>query len=340
MKLVKFLYIATILLLTACNSGSTGGGKLVPKDSDSISIIQETDIPIAELTPQQTDSLRFRLTHHYEENFNFCVKADSLQLVPKEGDMLTDTCTVYNGDLLVVASIKYVPENSTDTIWVKVAHDQMTMGWITEKELLESTTPNDPISKLLDAMTGSRSIWMSAIAGIGIICFLLRRASHKKLQILKFGEMDSFYPSLFLMLVAVMASLYATIQNFIPEFWQEFYYHPTLNPLPLPPVMSMLVITVWLVVIVFIAITEEVYRNFYFLPGITYLFEITGLAMIVYLFISWTTLCYIGYLFLPIFLALTLFVYFRFIRQPYICGNCEHRLRSKGLCPYCGAENK
>ncbi|MCM1313083.1 MAG: zinc ribbon domain-containing protein [Bacteroides sp.] len=341
---MKFAHLIHILLsaLTffACTSNKLHeNGQMSGHTEDSL-LVPKTDSVVTELTRQQIDSLYFRLVHHYDENFNFCVKADSLVLIPKEGDMITDTCIVYCGDFLVVADIKSTLNDSIDTIWVKVARDQMTMGWISETVLLEGAVPDDPISKLLDAMTGSRSIWMSAIVGIGIICFLIRRASHKKLQIIKFGEMDSFYPPLFLMLVAVTASLYATVQNFLPEFWQEFYFHPTLNPFELPNIMAALVISVWLMTVVFIAVIEEVYRHFHALSGITYLLEMTGVAMIVYLFISWTTLYLVGYIFLPLFLLLTLFVYFRFIRQPYICGNCEHRLHKKGTCPYCGAENK
>ena len=53
-------------------------------DSDSIRIL--------DLTPQQKDSLIFRLTHHYTDNFNFLVKADTLILLPREGDLIQDTC--------------------------------------------------------------------------------------------------------------------------------------------------------------------------------------------------------------------------------------------------------
>lgn len=339
MKSVNLIILLLTLIFVACTSDQPHEDKHVSEAADSLSV-SEADTTVTELTRQQIDSLRFRLTHHYDENFNFCVKADSLILIPKEGDMITDTCMVYRGDLLVVADIKPISSDSTDTIWVKVAHDQMTMGWIVESDLLKGAVPDDPISLLLDSMTGSRSIWMSAIVGIGIVCFLFRRASHKKLQIIRFGDMDSFYPPLFLMLVATTASLYATVQNFLPEFWQEYYFHPTLNPFELPAIMSALVISVWLTTITLIAVIEEVYRNFRPLSGITYLLEIIGVAMIVYLFISWTTLYLIGYLFLPIFLFFTLLIYFKFIRQPYICGNCEHTLHKKGTCPYCGAENK
>lgn len=302
----------------------TRGG--TSSDSDSIeTVVMVVDTTTAvnttlvSLSPQQVDSLFFRLTHHYSENFNFVVKADSLTLLPREGDLMMDTCRVYRHDIIAVAAIKTLPGDTIDSIWVKVASNQLTMGWIPERELLRGATPDDSISEMLYALTNSRAIWMSAIVALGFLTLLVGRKQrkgepfaqriktldYKRLNVdvlkqglkksLKFNELRSLYPSLFLILVGTMASLYATIQNFVPEFWQEFYFHPTLNPLVLPPMMAALVVIMWLVVITFIAVVDEVYNHLYILPGIAYLMELLGLAMLVYLLISWTTLFYVGY---------------------------------------------
>lgn len=302
----KLLYIIFVLLIASCVGGSvTEPIDPTPADSDSVvTIVNIVDTATAEdttlmsLTPQQVDSMVFRLTHHYSENFNFLVKADSLTLIPREGDVLDDTCHVYSGDVIAVAAIKTLPGDSIDSIWVKVASNQTTMGWIPERELLRSATPDDTISELLDALSSSRAIWMSTLVFIGVIALLIGKTkSGKRRQFLNLlQEMPSIYPPLFLMFVTLMASLYASVQNFVPEFWQEYYFHPTLNPLVLPPLMATLVVLLWLVIITYLAVIEEVYQHFYFLPGITYLAKLTGAGMLVYLIISWTTLFYVGYL--------------------------------------------
>ncbi len=303
----KLFYILISLLIISCVGGATtGAGDTTPKDSDSVptivTIVDTTttvDTTLLSLSPKQVDSLMFRLTHHYSENFNFLVKADSLTLIPREGDLITDTCHVYADDIIAVAEIKALPGDSIDSIWVKVASNQFTMGWIPEQELLKGTTPDDPISEMLYALSSSRAIWMSALVALGVIAIFFGRK--KKLAmplILRFEEMPSIYPPLFLLLVALMASLYASVQNFVPEFWQEYYFHPTLNPLVLPPVMATLVVLMWLVIITFIAVIDEVYHHFYFAQGVTYLAELIGVSMLVYLMVSWTTLIYIGYLLL------------------------------------------
>ncbi len=311
----KILYFILAILIVSCAGGSSPkASSTIPADSDSIpTIVNIVDTAIAEdstlmsLTPQQVDSMVFRLTHHYSENFNFLVKADSLKLIPREGDLVMDTCYVHKDDIIAVAAIKTIPGDSIDSIWVKVASNQTTMGWIPENELLRGVTPDDLISEMLDILSSSRIIWMSALVAIGLIAFIIGKKKGVKkgelTNLLNFlDEMQSPYPALFLLLVAIMASIYASVQNFVPEFWQEYYFHPTLNPLVLPPLMAALVVVLWLVIITFIAVIDEVYHHFYFMPGIIHLTKILGAAMLVYLAVSWTTLIYVGYLLLAILL--------------------------------------
>lgn len=308
----KILYVIIAIIVTSC-IGETALPPTAHKDSTDIrtttaAYLSDTISDSILLMPSthQADSLLFRLTHHYSENFNFLVKADSLTLVPREGDMMHDTCKVYHGDVIVVAAIKPLAGGDIDSIWVKVASNQHTMGWILEQELLQGTTPDDPISEMLDALTGSRAIWMTSIILIGIIAiaFSKRKNLRKSLLPSFFNEMDSPYPSFFLILTTIIAALYASIQNFVPEFWQEYYFHPTLNPLVLPPLMATLVFMAWLLIITLIAVIDEIYHHFYFMAGITYLAKLLGLAMMVYLFVSWTTIIYIGYAILLILLPL------------------------------------
>ena len=319
------------------------------KSKQNIGSEESTDT-VPKLTPQQVDSVVFRLTHHYGPNFNFELKADSMILVPREGDLIQDTCVVRNKDLLVVAQIKRIEASDStleDTFLIKVAHDQTTMGWVTESELLENAVPDDPISQLIDFMTGSRAIWMSSLLGFGVIAFFFRKMRKQQmtigfseLKVVDLIEMDSFYPPLLLILVACVAALYASVQNFVPEFWQEYYFHPTMNPLLLPPIMAVLVTLVWLTLIVIVAVVIEVYNNFYSFRRVIYLFEIAGLCMLVYLLISWTILIYVGYLLLPILIAYLIYYYFKYIRCTMTCGHCGRKIREKGICKHCGAINE
>lgn len=269
----------------------------LPADIDTVCASDSNRLNLSQM---QADSLIFRLTHHYSLNYNFIVKSDSLTLVPKENDLIRDTCRIYKEDVIAVADIKFGARDSVDTIWIKVARDQFTMGWVPEQELLLSTTPDNTISQLIDFLSGSRVIWMSCLSLLGIAAIIINRRRQKADSIIAnpiafLSDIDSPYPAVFLTLTALLACLYASIQNFVPEYWQEYYFHPTLNPLVLPPVMAILVTIVWTLITTYIAVIDEVYHNFYFAPGATFLMKLTGLAMIIYLVVSWSTLIYIGY---------------------------------------------
>lgn len=305
MRLLVYIAIAFTIISCVGNTTTRPTEKMnadststivVGKDADSITKIDSSFIDVSQ---QQADSIIFRITHHYSLNFNFLVKSDSLTLVPREGDIISDTCIVRAGDIVAVADIKIIPSDSIDSIWVKVASSQVNMGWIPEHELLKGTTPDDIISEIIDMLSGSRIIWMTLLALLGISGLIIKKKGKSTFEkIHDFGflnQMNSPYQYVFLIITAVLASYYATIQNFVPEFWQEYYFHPTLNPLVLPPTMATLLILAWLVIITFLAVIDEVYHNFYFIPGITFLRKLLGVAMLVYLLVSWTTLIYIGY---------------------------------------------
>lgn len=239
-------------------------------------------------------------------------------------------------DMAATAQSDSLPVPS-DTVWVKVATGHNAMGWITESTLLNHTVPNDSISELLRSLTNTRLLWMGGLLMLGMVgVYLHRRHNKKHIRMVKINEMDSLYPFLFIMLVAMLACLYASIQNFTPEYWQEYYFHPTLNPFLLPPVMATLVMLVWLILIVFIALLMETYNHFSFIRGVAYLLEIIGASMFVYLFISWTTRIYIGY-FLFIVLVWFLWVLYNgYVKYKFQCPKCGEKVREKGRCPKCG----
>ena len=75
----KLLYIVLSILVASCVGGTvTPPSEVAMTDSDSVPTIvtivdtaTTEDTTLMSLTPQQVDSMVFRLTHHYSENFNF-----------------------------------------------------------------------------------------------------------------------------------------------------------------------------------------------------------------------------------------------------------------------------
>ena len=316
-----------LLLLTACYNR----GQQTPDAWD--------------LTEQQLDSISFYTTHHYTQNYNFQVRADSMPIIrqlPAEAlsDMPVDTLMVYRNEHLVVADITTVPADTIDSVWVKVARDQDTFGWTREHDMLAAVSPDDPISEFIDFFSDAHLlIFLGLLVVIGAV-FVIRKLNIRQAKLVHFNDIPSFYPTLLCILVATAAMLYSSIQLFDPEKWRHFYYHPTLNPYAVPPSLGLFLVSLWAMLIVGLAVLDVVRRLLSFADALLYLLGLGAVCAVVYVVLSVFTLYYIGYLFYAAYVVFALWSYFRRPRPRYTCGRCGSLLYQKGTCPHCGALNE
>ncbi len=325
-KIKNYILFFLVLLMTSCYYG--GGNKINTDGQDSIS----------------ADSLRYVSKHHYGTNYNFIVKADSLVLhsqIRTPVEFLTnDSIPVYHNQRIVVADFNIVPDDVTDSVWVKVARDQYTMGWVHESELLDKVVPDDPISQFISVFSDTHLlIFLIIIGGISAI-YVIRMMVRRNAKIVHFNDISTPYPTILTVLVAASAALYASIQTFAPDTWQYFYYNPTLNPFAVPPILSVFLVSVWSMLVVGIATVDEVRKYLPFGEAVLYLFGLLGMCAVNYIVFSVTTLYYIGYVFLVAYISYAFWTYFKNVQKSYICGNCGARLTHKGICPECGAMNE
>lgn len=97
------------------------------------------DLPADGTSENKTDSVPEALHKRaYALSSNFEVEADTLWLHQLP---FMDTIPVVKGNQLVVAEFDVHPQDSVDSVWVKVARDQETIGWIQEHKLLENIVP-------------------------------------------------------------------------------------------------------------------------------------------------------------------------------------------------------
>ena len=319
--------LSVLLLLSSCYNR----GQLSPDAWD--------------LTEQQLDSISFYTTHHYTENYNFLVRADSMpiiQQVPAEAisDMPLDTLMVYRDGHLVVADITTVPADSIDSVWVKVARDQLTFGWIHERDLLTAVSPDDPISEFIDFFSDAHLLIFLVFVVMVVSVYVYRKQRQRQAKLVHFNDIDSFYPSLLSLLVATSATLYSSIQLFEPEKWRHFYFHPTLNPFAVPTDLGLFLVSVWAIVIVAVAVLDDVRRQLPFGEAILYLLGLGATCAVAYIIFSVFTLYYIGYPLLVAYFVFAFWCYFRRPRPRFICGRCGGLLYHKGTCPHCGALNE
>lgn len=293
-----------------------------------------------DLTDQQLDSISFSTSHHYSQNYNFVVKADSLLLNAEEPSTeVLDSAFVVKGNEVVVADIQTIPADTIDSVWVKIARDQFTQGWIRECNLLTGVAPNDPISQFIDFFTDThRIIFLYLLMVVGA-AYSIRKLLRRNARFVHFNDIDSFYPTLLALLVASSAVFYSSIQLFNPESWRHFYYHPSLNPFLLPTHISIFITSVWALLIVGIATIDDVMKKLDISGALLYLLGLAAVCAVDYVVFSVSTLYYIGYPLLIVYYLFSIRRYMRHSMNRYKCGKCGHALSSKGKCPHCGAMN-
>ena len=291
------------------------------------------------------DSLNFERTHHYNENYNFIVKSDSLVLLKQQPEEMlsrlhSDSVTVYKHQPLVVADIRMLPADDVDSVWVQVARDQHTFGWIHEIDLLPNVVPDDPISQFIMIFSNTHLLVFFIIISLISVYYIMRKLLSASLPIVHFRDIASFYPTLLVLLVAASASFYASIQMFAPDVWQHFYFHPTLNPFSVSLPLGIFLASVWAILLVGLAAVDDVRHLLPFGDALLYLCGLAAVCALNYIIFSISTLYYIGYPLLAAYIFFALRRYFALGRLRFVCGNCGASLRQKTRCPRCGALNE
>lgn len=294
---------------------------------------------------EQTDSLTFLHNHHYTKNYNFVVTADSLVLLKTlPADIAIpiepDTVVIKKHENIVVADINRMESNSEDSVWIRVAHDQDTFGWTTESKLLASVVPDDPISQFIVFFSNTHLLAFVFIISVVTILYIWHIIFQRKTRVTLFNDMASFYPTLLSLIVASAATFYSSIQLFAPDKWQHFYFHPTLNPFSLPPILAAFLCSVWAIIIVGIAVIDDVFHKLPTGDALLYTGGLSAVCAALYLVFSVATIYYAGYPLLFIYAFFAIRRYYRHGRFLFKCGNCGADMHKKGRCPKCGATNE
>ena len=281
----------------------------------------------------------------YAVNDNFFLTADSMRLQTQEPlhnmpiDTLSDSIMLFYNDPLVVAQIVVIPEDSIDSVWVKVARDQFAQGWIHQSDFLACVVPDDPISEFI-YLFSQRHLWyFLGLVFIALIVYVVSMLRHSPLHIIFIRDISSFYPTLLTITLSSSAILYASIQRLIPQTWIMYYYHPTLNPFDLPLILGLFVASIWLLVVLVIATVDEVFSLLPVAEGILFLFFLLGVCVVCYLVFSQPVLGWVGYLLYLVFSISFILKYYMYFRARCLCGHCGAKMHGKGRCTRCKTLN-
>ena len=293
----------------------------------------------------QNDSSHFKATHHYSSNYNFVVKADSLVLSKQQPEetlshLQEDSLVVYKNDHLVVADIRIMSADSIDSVWVQVARDQQTFGWIHESKLLPNVVPDDPISLFISTFSDIHLLVFLVIIVLISVYYIMRKLLSASLPIVHLRDINSIYPTLLVLLVATSATFYASIQLFAPQVWHHFYFHPTLNPFSVPLPLNLFLLSVWAILLIGLAAIDDVRHLLPLGDAVLYLCGLAAVCAVNYIVFSVSTLYYIGYPLLIVYVYWAIKRYIKMPRIKFVCGNCGMPLEKSRRCKHCGALNE
>ena len=293
----------------------------------------------------QNDSSHFKATHHYRSNYNFVVKADSLVLSKQQPEetlshLQEDSLVVYKNDHLVVADIRIMSADSIDSVWVQVARDQQTFGWIHESKLLPNVVPDDPISLFISTFSDIHLLVFLVIIVLISVYYIMRKLLSASLPIVHLRDINSIYPTLLVLLVATSATFYASIQLFAPQVWHHFYFHPTLNPFSVPLPLNLFLLSVWAILLIGLAAIDDVRHLLPLGDAVLYLCGLAAVCAVNYIIFSVSTLYYIGYPLLIVYVYWAIKRYIKMPRIKFVCGNCGMPLEKSRRCKHCGALNE
>ena len=281
----------------------------------------------------------------YAVNDNFLLAVDSISLQKQEPfhnmpiDTLSDSIVLYCNDPIVVAQIMVIPEDSIDSVWVKVARDQFSQGWTHQSTFLNSVVPDDPISEFIFLFSQSHLWYFLGMAFAVGVLVVWRQAKRWHFYMIFVRDISSFYPTLLTQTLSSSAILYASIQRLIPDTWVLYYYHPTLNPFDLPLILGLFVASIWLLVVLIIATIDEVFSLLPIPEALLYLFSLLGVCVACYLIFSLAALGWVGYLLYVVFAIAFVWRYARCFRAHCVCGRCGAKMHAKGRCTRCKTIN-
>ena len=361
------IIIATLILCSCYNN----------KEGQIIEYSDTTDVADTAHYGINADAIESgsqNLRRPYGINYNFIIATDSIALIRQEPEeyvsgMLTDTVMIGRDERIVVADMRVIhatpaltstlptdneqalrqptegaPTARTayvnDSVWVQVARDQDTFGWIPESCLLRCTVPDDPVSIFIYTFSNAHLLITLVFGCIIAATYIIRKITKRRSKIVHFNDIPSLYPTLLTLIVATSAVAYSSIQMFAPAAWQYFYYNPSLYPFAHPPVIAAFLCLVWALVLVLLAVLDVVNRSLPTGSALLYMLGLACVCAVDYIVFSVTTLYYIGYALLAAYYVFAIRRYIRHSLYLYVCGNCGFHLRHKGICPHCGAMNE
>ncbi len=293
------------------------------------------------------DSFGYFQRYHYTIGTNLIVQQDTLFVVSLPAMSTADSTSAYYGllpqdtllmgDTVVVANFFTDTLTTPHTVWVKIAHDNNNQGWLLEEQVNQTLHPINIISYAISVFSSIHTlVFVIIIAVFAAALFILRRRAVRRAA----RSIDALYSILPVVITAMLATLYESIQMFAPEVWEHYYFNPALNPIGEHILIAMFIVGVWLWLCAFAACVYESRRRLPVLPAVLHAAMVGISCILCYAVFMFTVRIYVGYALLLLFLVFFVTNLLRKSNNTYRCGHCNAVLHRKGKCPVCSAINE
>ena len=162
---------------------------------------------------------------------------------------------------------------------------------------------------------------------------------YRGIKLIGLNDIDSVFPIILSFLLAVAATVYNSIQHFVPETWEHYYYDPTLNPFEVPFILGLFIVCVGMILLFGVAMLDEHFHQVKLETAFFYLLGLASYCIFLYIFFTciWV---YAAYICLAVYAVWCIERLKKSDKYPYACGACGAKMRTKGICPHCGALNE
>lgn len=260
----------------------------------------------------------------------------ALELLPVKNTFVY----LYKGEPVVAAGIEVYPEEGRDSIYVKLVHSEERQGWLPQRRLAEEFIPDSTLAQVIFALYRIPSSFFLLIMLLFAGLYSCQYYRKKQAGLVFFNATDSPYPMLVILLVAMATSVYEFMQMHASAVWLRYLYDPVFSPFGQPWLLAVFIVLCWLVFIVTIACVEDVSGKLSLPDALVHLAGLFCFGVFCYVIFTFAIRYYVGYLLLPALLVWFVVRVSRMRRFAYRCGNCGSAMKSKGVCPSCGAINE
>ena len=104
----------------------------------------------------------------------------------------TVSTSLQQWDAVVVTNVTSVPTDTIDSMWVMLARDPQTIGWVRANELHDRVVPDNIISRFIYLFSSWSMLLVLSVLALGVIFFGIQNLRHARFQMVHVNDIKEF----------------------------------------------------------------------------------------------------------------------------------------------------